>query len=703
MRRLVMWLAVIITASMGVGTVAIPHEVALAKSGLGLATRAPYPTIDWRTRVAPFESFDPLIEKAGPSGTVRAIVGLQVLFKAEGILRPSQRIAQRARIATARKELLAVVEGIPHRVLRRYKTFPFMALELSSAALEALRDSGRVPEVREERIDHPSLSQSTPLVEATETTELGLTGSGSIIAILDTGVDAGHPFFGGRIAEEACISATASCPNGTRFQVGPGAAAPCTFAPVACQHGTKVAGIAAGSNGTFEGNTFSGVAPGAQILPMNLSSPTSSGCPSMEVPCPGFYESDELLAFEGLHLAVVDAGAPIAAINMSFAGGEFGDQTSCVNANLFSQIAIIALHADGVAAVAGAGNDGNKSAIGAPACLFFAVSVGSVDNFDRVDPTSNSASFLSLLAPGVGITTSVPRDSLCGGIPEDYCTGSGTSMATPHVAGAFAVLRQWAIKNGKPTDVSTLLAKLQASGQPVTDPMNNLTTPRLRLLGAATNISDTGFNTAYDKVWGGGRVKSEGVGLKGKTGAGSISISSVPPMSVVRRALLYWMTVGTADSSVIFEGNQVNGALVGASRSPCSSAANGGATRVYRANVTSLVPGAGTYDILNVGQSPGFAEGASIVLIMSTTGSLLKSHVIVRDGARTAKQQQQIEDVFYMMMIPPIEIGFGTLNVGMGDSAGASDGSVTFAGVSVSPPISSPGPTAHVGMTVRSR
>lgn len=115
---------------------------------------------------------------------------------------------------------------------------------------------------------------------------------------------------------------------------------------------------------------------------------------------------------------------------------------------------------------------------------------------------------------------------------------------------------------------------------------------------------------------------------------------------MVKRALLYWMTVGTGDAFVDFDGHPVTGSLVGASRSPCAGAANGGATRVYRANVTSLVPGAGTYDVSRVGELPGIAEGASLVLLLTSSGSPVKGQVIIKDGARTAKQQQQIQALF---------------------------------------------------------
>src|SRR5262249_555203 len=123
-----------------------------------------------------------------------------------------------------------------------------------------------------------------------------------------------------------------------------------------------------------------------------------------------------------------------------------------------------------VATVIAAGNDGRSNAIAEPGCISSAISVGATDDTDHVASFSNSASFMKLWAPGVAITSSVP-----GGGYADF---SGTSMATPHVAGAFAVARQVF-----PTaSVGDILLKLRTGGVSVTDPRNGLTFPRLELL-----------------------------------------------------------------------------------------------------------------------------------------------------------------------------------------------------------------------------
>ena len=132
------------------------------------------------------------------------------------------------------------------------------------------------------------------------------------------------------------------------------------------------------------------------------------------------------------------------------------------------------LRSIGVATVVASGNSGYRNRVSAPACVSSAVSVGSTGNDDQVSWFSNVASFLSLLAPGDGIVS-----SLAGGGFEAF---SGTSMAAPHVAGAWALMRQAA----PGTSVTAILNAFRQTGLPVADTriLGKVTVPRIRILRA---------------------------------------------------------------------------------------------------------------------------------------------------------------------------------------------------------------------------
>ena len=168
----------------------------------------------------------------------------------------------------------------------------------------------------------------------------------------------------------------------------------------------------------------------------------------------------------------------IVAINMSLGTDLFA---SPCTSDTFAP-AIAAARAAGILSAIASGNSASSTGIASPACVPAAVSVGAVYSAnvgslnssvcsdaktaaDQVACFSNSASFLTVLAPGVGITAA--------GI-----TMSGTSQATPHVAGAIAVLAA-ALPNIGP---DAIVARLTTSNTLITDKRNNVTTPRLDLV-----------------------------------------------------------------------------------------------------------------------------------------------------------------------------------------------------------------------------
>ena len=426
---------------------------------------------------------------AQANGMARVLVELAVPTKPEANLAVAASIPQqRASIAAAQSAIRADLTGTDHRVLREYTTIPFVALEASEDSLIALESSGLVVAVREDVPLHALITDSTTIVQADQAWAQGFDGTGQTVAIVDSGVDSTHPMLAGKVLEEACFSASGSCPNGGTQQSGSGSATPCTYTVDDCGHGTHVAGIAAGS---WPSQNLFGVARGASIVAVQVFSRfnSSADCAPEVPPCALAYTSDIVAGLE--HVYSVRGRFAIAAVNLSIGGGTYSTTQSCDASNPATKAAIDNLTAAGIAVAVASGNDGSKSAIAAPACISSAVSVGSTSASDRVSSFSNSASFLSLLAPGEEIESAFPGNQIA--------IASGTSEATPQVAGAWAILKQKAPEAA----VATVLAALRSTGVSITDARNGVTTPRIQVRDALATLGDgsrqSGINTTPDR------------------------------------------------------------------------------------------------------------------------------------------------------------------------------------------------------------
>jgi subtilisin family serine protease len=400
-----------------------------------------------------------LVELALPSGRV-----------AESKLAIQARAAYRQEISDTAARVLSHLSKHRYRVLRRYLTSPVIALAVGPAALKELEASGLpIRRVAEDRIHKPVLWDSVPLIGADQAWAVGFDGSGRTVAIIDSGVDTSHPFLAGKVVDEACYSTTSGaqsttlCPNGADEQVGPGAGVYCPLELEGCWHGTHVAGIVAGDGTPFDLPIW-GVGRGASIMPIQVFSQVNSfllcgGAP----PCLGAFTSDILAALERVY--ELRTTHDFAAVNMSLGGGLFSAACDDEPYKPF----IDNLRAAGIATVVASGNDGSTDQMSAPACVSSAVSVGATTKDDRVADYSNVAPFMSLFAPGDEIISSYPG--------ENFAVASGTSMAAPHVAGAWAILKQAA-----PTaTVDEILQALTSTGLPIADLRAGTGTTRPRI------------------------------------------------------------------------------------------------------------------------------------------------------------------------------------------------------------------------------
>ncbi|WP_319463100.1 S8 family peptidase [Micromonospora sp. RTP1Z1] len=254
---------------------------------------------------------------------------------------------------------------------------------------------------------HPALEHSVPQIGAPAAWAAGRDGNGVRVAVLDTGVDATHPDLAGRIAEAQDFSGSGSARDGHG-------------------HGTHVAATIAGSGAASDG-LRKGVAPGAQLLIGKVLDDAGSG-----------YDSAIIAGMEW----AAHSGAKVVSMSL---GGPPTDGTDPMSQ------AVNDLTAEtGALFVIAAGNSGEAGTVGTPGAASAALTVGAVDRDDNLADFSSGGPRVGdnglkpeITAPGVGIVAARAAGTAMGTPVDDaYTRASGTSMATPHVAGAAAILAQ---------------------------------------------------------------------------------------------------------------------------------------------------------------------------------------------------------------------------------------------------------------------
>ncbi|MEU1967709.1 S8 family serine peptidase [Micromonospora sediminicola] len=252
-----------------------------------------------------------------------------------------------------------------------------------------------------------TLDHSVPQIGAPAAWAAGWTGKGVKVAVLDTGVDLTHPDLAGKVAEARNFSEEAN-PDDI---VG---------------HGTHVASTIAGS-GAASGGKYRGVAPDATLLSGKVCE--VFGC-------------TESAILAGMQWAAAEQHATV--VNMSLSGPDSPEVDPLEQAveTLTSQT--------GTLFVTAAGNDGVDGSVGSPASADAALAVGAVDREDELADFSSRGPRVGdgaikpdLTAPGVEIVAARAANGQIGDpVGDRYVSLSGTSMATPHVAGAVALIAQ---------------------------------------------------------------------------------------------------------------------------------------------------------------------------------------------------------------------------------------------------------------------
>ncbi|NUR51289.1 MAG: S8 family serine peptidase [Hamadaea sp.] len=250
------------------------------------------------------------------------------------------------------------------------------------------------------------LAESVPQIGAPQAWAAGYDGHGVKVAVLDTGVDATHPDLATQVDEKVSFvpGEDTSDLNG---------------------HGTHVASTIVGTGAASSGK-YKGVAPGADLIVGKVLDNAGEGADSWII--------------AGMEWAA-QSGATV--ISMSLGSTEVSDGTDPM------AVAVDQLSAQyGSLFVIAAGNYGPQT-IGSPGSAASALTVGAVDKSDALAYFSSTGPLWKtgglkpdLTGPGVDITAARSQQQSPAEGDGMYWTISGTSMATPHVAGAAAILKQ---------------------------------------------------------------------------------------------------------------------------------------------------------------------------------------------------------------------------------------------------------------------
>jgi subtilisin family serine protease len=432
---------------------------------------------------APAEKISPEVYQAlATKPKVRVVIVLK-----EPVAPPTDLSGRMAEIKGTRDGVLSKHGADDLVPTDQWETLSALAGEVTLQGVETLAADPNVVRVDLDIELKGGLAESVPLIHGDVVhTTLGVTGLGATVAVLDTGVDSRHPDLATDVVAEACfcknLNGTGCCPTGALTLTGPGSALDDNG------HGTGIAGIIT-SDGLI---AAPGVAPAAKLVAVKVLDTHNSAASLAQI-------------LSGLNWVILNQGPlNIKIANLSLGTGALYTgvcDTADAATAAFAQ-ALNTLKGQGVSVFAASMNNGSSTQLAAPACLASAIAVGAVYDAnigssaalttqyrctdlstaaDQVACFSNTNSALALLAPGAAITTTALSTT---GTTFGTADFAGTSQATPHAAGAAALLLQ--VNPALTPD--QIAAALKATGVQITDPRNGLTFPRIDLQAAVQSV-----------------------------------------------------------------------------------------------------------------------------------------------------------------------------------------------------------------------
>ncbi|MHC4647743.1 MAG: S8 family serine peptidase, partial [Planctomycetota bacterium] len=331
----------------------------------------------------------------------------------------------RAAVQSRRAQFQKAANAIGGRIIHNYGVWANkLVVEISPDRAEKLKQLPRFKSFKQDRRVYALLEDSAYQVRADYAWDNAITGQGVKVCVVDTGIDYTHPDLLNKVVAQINVTD------------------PFSDAMDDHGHGTHCAGIIASEGPVYRGVSHDVALMGAKVLDY-----TGAG-----------YASDVAIGIGWC----VEQGADV--ISLSLGEGLF---TGTCDDDIMAQAVNHAVDPCGVVVVCASGNDGNPNAMVAPACASRAIAVGAVDKADNIASYSDGGPELDLVAPGADMlggenypeivstfSTLVANNPLycmyllAGECYDNYfivdgsryIRAAGTSMATPHVAGAAALL-----------------------------------------------------------------------------------------------------------------------------------------------------------------------------------------------------------------------------------------------------------------------